>query len=66
MVKRRMFTIEQARKYAGMTQKEMAKSIGMSTSTYIRIEQNVSNARVGVINRISKCTGIPVSDFILQ
>ena len=66
MKKRRMFTIEQARKYAGMTQKEMAKSIGMSTSTYIRIEQNVSNARVGVINRISKCTGIPVSDFILQ
>ena len=66
MDKRRMFTIEQARKYAGMTQKEMAKSIGMSTSTYIRIEQNVSNARVGVINRISKCTGIPVSDFILQ
>ena len=66
MEKRRMFTIEQARKYAGMTQKEMAKSIGMSTSTYIRIEQNVSNARVGVINRISKCTGSPVSDFILQ
>ena len=66
MEKRRMFTIEQARKYAGMTQKEMAKSIGMSTSTYIRIAQNVSNARVGVINRISKCTGIPVSDFILQ
>ena len=66
MEKRRMFTIEQARKYAGMTQKEMAKSIGMSTSTYIRIEQNASNARVGVINRISKCTGIPVSDFILQ
>ena len=66
MEKRRMFTIEQARKYAGMTQKEMAKSIGMSTSTYIRIEQNVRNARVGVINRISKCTGIPVSDFILQ
>lgn len=66
MEKRRMFTIEQARKYAGMTQKEMAKSIGVSTSTYIRIEQNASNARVGVINRISKCTGIPVSDFILQ
>ena len=66
MEKRRMFTIEQARKYAGMTQKEMAKSIGMSTSTYILIAQHVSNARVGVINRISKCTGIPVSDFILQ
>ena len=66
MEKRRMFTIEQARKYAGMTQKEIAKSIGVSTSTYVRIEQNASNARVGVINRISKCTGIPVSDFILQ
>lgn len=66
MEKRRMFTIEQARKYSGMTQKEMAKSIGVSTSTYVRIEQNASNARVGVINRISKCTGIPVSDFILQ
>lgn len=66
MEKRRMFTIEQARKYAGMTQKEMAKRIGTSTSTYVRIEQNVSNARVGTINRISQCTGIPVSDFILQ
>ena len=66
MEKQRMFTIEQARKYAGMTQKEMAKSIGTSTSTYIRIEKDVSNARVGTINRIFQCTGIPISDFILQ
>ena len=44
MEERRMFTIEQARKYAGMTQEEMAKNIGISRSAYIRIENAFRNA----------------------
>ena len=66
MEERRMFTIEQARKYAGMTQEEMAKNIGISRSAYIRIEKDACIARVRTIKRISQCTGIPISDFVLQ
>ena len=66
MEERRMFTIEQARKYAGMTQEEIAKNIGISRSAYIRIENDAGIARVSTIKRISQCTGIPISDFVLQ
>ena len=66
MEERRMFTIEQARKYAGMTQEEMAKNIGISRSAYIRIEKDAGSARVSTIKLISQCTGIPISDFVLQ
>ena len=66
MEERRMFTIEQARKYAGMTQEEMAKNIGISRSAYIRIEKDDGISRESTINRISQCTCIPISDFVLQ
>ncbi len=59
------FTIRQARTHADLTQAEIAKSLGIDRSTYIRIEKDVSRATVGQINLISKITGIPISDIFL-
>ena len=59
------FTIKQARTYANMTQAEMAESLGVDRSTYIKIEKDVSRATVGQINHIARITGISVADFLL-
>lgn len=59
------FTIKQARKYAGLTQEQMGKSIGIHRQTYMKIEKDPTTATIGQINRISDITGIPVADFIL-
>ena len=60
------FTIEQARKYAGLTQEQMGKSIGVHRQTYMKIEKNPSTATVGQLNKISNITGIPIGNFILR
>lgn len=59
------FTVRQARKYAGMTQVQMAKILGIDRTTYIRIEKDVTRATVGQINRISEVTGIPIKEIFL-
>lgn len=59
------FTVKQARNHAGYTQMELAKTIGISRSTYVKIEKDVSRATVGQINKISRATGIPVTDIFL-
>lgn len=59
------FTIEQARKYAGLTQEQMGNAIGVHRSTYTKIEKDPTLATVGQINQISDVTGIPVGNFIL-
>lgn len=59
------FTIEQARKYAGFTQEEMGKAIGVHRSTYKKIENDPTIATVHQINLISDATGIPVGNLIL-
>lgn len=59
------FTIEQARKYAGFTQEQMGKAIGVHRSTYMKIEKDPTLATVHQINLISDVTGIPVGNFIL-
>ena len=60
------FTVRQARKYAGMTQVQMAKILGIDRTTYIRIEKDVTRATVGQINRISEVTGIPIKEIFLN
>jgi len=59
------FTIEQARKYAGFTQEQMGKAIGVHRSTYMKIEKDPTTATVHQINLISDVTGIPIGNFIL-
>lgn len=59
------FTIRQARAHAGLTQSEVAKSLGIDRGTYIKIEKDPSRATICQINRISEMTGISVGDIFL-
>lgn len=60
-----VFTVRQARKYAGLTQAQMAKMLGINRSTYIRIEKDVTRATVGQINRIAEVTRVPIKEIFL-
>lgn len=60
-----LFTIKQARTYAGLTQEQTATAIGVCRHRYMKIEKNPESATVSELNKISKTTGIPLSDFIL-
>lgn len=59
------FTVKQARKYANLTQNEMADRMGIHRNTYMKIERNISLATVRQINQIAQITGIPMTDIFL-
>lgn len=59
------YTLRQARTYAGLTQADMANSLGIDRGTYIRMEKDPQRATIRQINTISVLTGIPVSDIFL-
>lgn len=59
------FTLRQARTHAGLTQAEVANSLGIDRSTYLRMEKDPQRATIRQINIISALTGIPVSDIFL-
>lgn len=56
-------TIQQARGLAGMTRKGMAKALGISYDTYMRIERDPQRVTIRQLNRISEVTGIAMADF---
>ena len=58
------YTVRQARSLKGLTQVEMAKLLGISRDTYIKIETNPSRTTVAQACQISKITGIPFNDII--
>ena len=47
-----------------MTQEEMAELLGVSTSTYARLERNESSAQVEQIADFSKILEIPIQEFL--
>ena len=53
------FSIAQARKFSGKTQKEMAKSLGICVDTYRAIESNPGSATIKQAKIIVQITGIP-------
>lgn len=59
------FTLRQARVHAGLTQAEVASSLGIDRGTYFRMEKDPQRATIRQINLISALTGIPVSDIFL-
>lgn len=59
------FTIEQARKYAGLTQGEMAKRLNISKSAYLSLENDISRAKISQIVAVSEVSGIPIHDIFL-
>lgn len=60
------FTIKQARKYAGLTQEQAAQAINVCRHRYMKIEKSPGEATVSELNCLSRITGIPLRDFILD
>lgn len=56
--------IKKARKSAGMTQAELAKSVGVSLRTMNRYERNSRGVPLGNINKLSNALGITPEDLI--
>lgn len=58
-----MFTVKQARRYAGYTQRNMAEKLGISRSSYINLEKHPDRITVGQAQAISEITGIAFDDL---
>lgn len=52
------YTPKMARQFAGYTQMEMAKKLGISRDTYRRIEANPETATISQGKKIAAVTGI--------
>ena len=57
------FSVKQARQYAGFTQLEMAKKLGVSRDTYRKIELDPETASVALAKKISVIVGIPIDQI---
>ncbi len=58
------FTVEQARRYAGLTIRDMSDRLGMHKDTYRAKEKAPSKFSVPEAKKISKVTGVPM-DLII-
>lgn len=57
------FSVKQARQYAGFTQIEMARNLGVSRDTYRKIELSPETASVALAKKISAVVGIPIDQI---
>lgn len=57
------FSLKAARLYRNFTQKELAKRLEVSVSTYIKYETNPEKLTVQVIKKISIVLNLPISSF---
>ena len=57
------FTVEQARNFAGLSQKDMAAIIGTSKNAYIRKEKGLARFYIDEAYKISNATGINISNI---
>lgn len=64
MNERIKFTLEQARKYSGLTQEEIARKLGMTTRTYIDYEMYRRILRMDKAFLFASETNIPIDDII--
>lgn len=60
------FSVEQARKHAGLTQKQMAEKLGVCRDTYRKIELSPGTATIEQGERISEITGISFDDIFFD
>jgi DNA-binding XRE family transcriptional regulator len=56
-------TLKAARIIRGYTQEELAEMIGVSRSTYIKMEKMPDNITVGLAKAISKAVDVPLDDL---
>lgn len=57
-------TVEQARKIAGISQREMANKLGISENTYINKEKGIVRFYVDEACKFSEIVGIEFDDII--
>lgn len=58
------FTIEQARKYAGLSQAEIAKELDISLNAYISKEKGITKFYVDEALKFSEKVGLPFNQII--
>lgn len=58
------FTLEQARKYSGLSQAQIADKIGIPMPSYYNYEHGKSVMRVDVADRFADVVGIPFEQII--
>ena len=61
-----MFTIKQARQYAGLTQAQMAEKLGITRSSYMYLEKHPDKTTITQAKAISDVTGIPLDDLFFE
>lgn len=58
------FTLKQARRYADLTQQEVADRLGVGLATYRTYEWGTSQMRMDKAKRFSKIVGIDLDNLI--
>lgn len=56
--------IKQARKKAGLTQKQLGEKLGISQSAIVQFEHKTSNPNIETISKIADAIGCKVSDLV--
>ena len=57
------FSLKAARLYRNLTQKELARKLEISVSTYMKYESNPEKLTVKIIKKISIILNLPISSF---
>lgn len=57
------FNLRQARSYAGLSQQEIAKRLGIATVTYQNYEAGDHEMKVNTGKKFSKIVGIPMDQI---
>lgn len=58
------FTVKQAREYAGLTQREAAKQLGVALATYQGYEWGDVEMKIGMAKKFSKIVAIPLNQLV--
>lgn len=56
--------IRQARKHAGLTQKQLAKAINCSSQNIYRLENGTFEPRLSTLRKIAKACGVKLEDIL--
>lgn len=58
------FTLEQARKYNGLSQRELAERLGIALQTYNEYEKYRQLFRVDTMHKFVEVVGLPIEDIL--
>ena len=60
------YTLKELRARKNLTQKEVAKDLGISCQTYNSWEKDVSNVAIGKVNALADYYGVAISQIIFS